>query len=151
MAFLDIASGNSLWRGVDYFHEKKVRSVEPKGVGEYSAEVSGSGSEIYHVEIDIKHPKRSTCNCKFAEGRRVICKHMVAAYFTVFPEEEVRIQREAQEAEKEYEQYLSDTYDRAMKRIDTMKAAELRSALKEVLNLAPDWVYERFVRDHVGW
>ena len=36
----------------------------------YKGKVSGSNGEIYDVEIDKSHPKRSTCNCAFAKGRR---------------------------------------------------------------------------------
>ncbi|NMB97839.1 MAG: hypothetical protein GYA02_14710 [Clostridiaceae bacterium] len=37
--------------------------------------------------INIVHPRKSKCNCPHADGRRVICKHMIALYFTVFPKE----------------------------------------------------------------
>ena len=83
MPLLDLASGNSLWRGVDYYKEDRVKDWDQKEPGTYSGTVQGT--ELYQVHLDIAHPRRSTCSCAFAHGRRVICKHMVAMYFTVVP------------------------------------------------------------------
>lgn len=70
MDMIEIASGNSVWRGIDYCEEKKVISWEQINWDKYKGKVSGSNGEIYDVEIDKSHPKRSTCNCAFAKGRR---------------------------------------------------------------------------------
>ena len=91
MGLLECASGNSLWRGYDYHKENKVSKLTPVGDGIYEADVSGSGKETYHVVVDIPHPRRSKCNCPHADGKRIICKHIVAAYFTVHPEEADRL------------------------------------------------------------
>lgn len=48
----------------------------------------GSNDAVYDVKIDTVHPKKSVCNCPFAEGRRVICKHMVSLNLEIFPEKE---------------------------------------------------------------
>ena len=61
----------------------------------YSATVSGSSSEPYLVELYINHPRKSKCNCLHADGKRIICKHIVAVYFTVFPSEAERFYAEA--------------------------------------------------------
>ena len=86
-----LASGASLWRGYDYYTAHKVLSWEPTEPGGYPQQfdgvVSGNGDKPYEVHIDIAHPKKSTCTCPFAEGRHVICKHMVALYFTIYPAE----------------------------------------------------------------
>ena len=103
MGLIDCASGNSLWRGYDYHKENKVSKLIPVGDGIYEADVSGSGNEIYHVVVDIPHPRRSKCNCPYADGKRIICKHIVAAYFKVHPEEAERLYREAMEYEAEEE------------------------------------------------
>lgn len=34
----------------------------------------------------MEHPRKSKCNCPHADGRRVICKHMIALLFTASPE-----------------------------------------------------------------
>lgn len=83
MALIDLASSNSLWRGMDYFESNKVKEVEKINDNEYKSIVSGSSD--YNVFINLNHPRKSTCSCPFAEGRRVICKHMVATYFKIYP------------------------------------------------------------------
>mgnify|MGYP002644725577 CR=1 FL=1 len=45
-----------------------------------------SGNNKYVVHIDKMHPRKSKCNCPFADGRRVVCKHMIALYFTAEPQ-----------------------------------------------------------------
>ena len=86
-----LASGALLWRGYDYYTDHKVLSWEPTESGErpqqFDGVVSGNGDKPYEVHVDIAHPKKSTCTCPFAEGRHVICKHMVALYFSVYPAE----------------------------------------------------------------
>lgn len=34
------------------------------------------------VHRETRHPRKSFCNCPFADGRRVVCKHMITLYFT---------------------------------------------------------------------
>ena len=41
MGLLECASGTSVWRGYDYFKEKKVVSIEEIGNNIYSATVVG--------------------------------------------------------------------------------------------------------------
>ena len=57
MGLIDCASGNSIWRGYDYFKEKKVSKLVPTGDSIYEAEILGSGNETYHVLVDITHPR----------------------------------------------------------------------------------------------
>ena len=87
MGLIEVASGNSVWRGIDYYENKKVISWEKTSKTTYIGKVAGSGGKIYDVEVDTAHPKRSKCNCAFANGRRVVCKHMLAVYFTAEPEQ----------------------------------------------------------------
>ena len=44
--------------------------VKKIGDGVYQGKVSGSQDNIYDVVIDIDHPRKSTCTCPFAAGRR---------------------------------------------------------------------------------
>ena len=78
MGLIEVASGNSVWRGMDYYKNKRVKSWQDAGEGIYDGIVSGSGDNEYVVHIDKNHPRKSTCNCPFADGRRVVCKHMIA-------------------------------------------------------------------------
>ena len=78
MKLLNLASNNSFWRGIDYHHENRIISCKELAENCYQGKVRGSGNAVYDVTIDTAHPRKSACNCPFAEGRRVICKHMIA-------------------------------------------------------------------------
>ena len=78
MKLLNLASNNSFWRGIDYHHENRIISWKELAGNCYQGKVRGSGNAVYDVTIDTAHPRKSACNCPFAEGRRVICKHMIA-------------------------------------------------------------------------
>ena len=115
MALLDLASGDSVWRGVDYYNNHEVKTWELTGPDSYDGTVQGT--ELYSVHIDLEHPRRSTCTCPFTAGRRVICKHMVALYFKVVPgsyetfmdevhQWEAEDQKRAQQHRKDLEKYV---------------------------------------------
>lgn len=53
---------------------------------EYEGYVQGTLDTPYYVRIDVKHIRKSTCDCPYAKDRS-ICKHMIALYFSVFPDE----------------------------------------------------------------
>ena len=74
----------------------------------FEGEVEGTNKIPYHVTINTEHPKSSTCNCPYATGRTT-CKHMVALFFAVSPED----RREYEEwANNDYkEEYEDDEYD----------------------------------------
>ncbi len=69
MGLIDCASGNSLWRGYDYYKEKKVKAFVPTSDTTFRGIVGGSHGESYSVNIDIEHPRKSSCNCPFADGK----------------------------------------------------------------------------------
>ena len=81
MGLIEIASGNSVWRGMNYYENHKVVSWNKSGNSTYEGGVSGSNGDSYNVHIDKLHPRKSVCNCSIAGGRRVVCKHMIALYF----------------------------------------------------------------------
>lgn len=85
MAFYSSTSNASLWRGIHYYEDGKVQSYSTVEEGIIRGTVSGSEGNAYGTTIDLDHPKRSTCNCPFADGRKVICKHMIALYFMSVP------------------------------------------------------------------
>ena len=111
MGLLECASGASIWRGYDYYEEKKVLSIGEIDPGIFSATVSGSSDNTYSVELHMKHPRKSKCNCPHADGKRIICKHIVATYFTILPGEAKRFYEEAmayQEEEERRKEELTD-------------------------------------------
>lgn len=151
MGLINIASGNSTWRGLDYYKENKVSDYKKISDSEYEGIVNGSNGKKYNVFMDIEHPRKSKCDCPHAKDKRIICKHIVALYFTAFPDEVDKFLKEVEEAEKEYEAYEEELYNKTIKYINSMSKNELKEALIETLNVAPEWVYDRFVRDRVGY
>lgn len=105
MGLIDIASGNSTWRGLDYYKENKVSEYKEVSQSEYEGIVIGSNNKSYNVFMDIEHPRKSKCNCPHAKDKRIICKHIVALYFTVFPDEVDKFLKEVEESQKENEEY----------------------------------------------
>lgn len=151
MGLIDVASSASAWRGYEYYKENKVLSIDKINESEYDGEVAGSSKEPYSVHIDILHPKRSTCTCPFAEGNKKVCKHKVALYFSVFPDEADRYSAAVEQAEKEAEEYEEQIYDLVEQKILKMKKSELQNALWQVLMDGPEWVFDRFVREYIDY
>ena len=151
MGLINIASGNSTWRGLDYYKENKVNDYKKISDSEYEGIVNGSNGKKYNVFMDIEHPRKSKCDCPHAKDKRIICKHIVALYFTAFPDEVDKFLKEVEEAEKEYKAYEEELYNKTIKYINSMSKNELKEALIEILNVAPEWVYDRFVRERVGY
>ena len=127
MGMLDVCSHNSYWRGLDYFESKRVKTLKQINQNEYEAEVEGT--EVYFVHLDTNHPKKSTCTCPYAAGKSTICKHKVAVYFSVFPEE-------AQEAIDERKRYYDDLKERE-KEYDK-KIEEITKLYKELVDNLPE-------------
>ena len=133
MGLIELASANSLWRGVDLADEKKVLSWKDAGNGTYEGTVKGSGDNIYDVHIDKEHPRRSTCNCAFAEGRRVICKHMIALYLTADPEARPYLDRKEKEWEAEYEASVKEHEDALKRHVLSLSKQQLQQELLDAL------------------
>ncbi len=150
MSIVSLASYNSQSRGYNYYEEKKVLKSEQLTEAIYHGVVSGSSGEQYDVTIDVVHPRKSTCTCPHAAGRRVICKHMVALFFTIFPKEAENYLREIEESAEEAEMIREEIADRLEKTIRKMKKAELQEALMDLLSDCSEWQYDRFVRTYVN-
>ena len=138
MSILSIAKYATCWRGYKYFESKKVLSWTNVGDAVYEGEVAGSCEQPYHVIIDTKHPKKSICDCPNAEGTKIVCKHKVALFFTVFPEEaEQYITRinaaEEEDDEDEEDQQAQERYDQIVQYVEGLSLKELRIALINAL------------------
>lgn len=144
------ASLQSQFRGYDYFKDKKIISFKHKENSIYCGKVKGS-DKVYDVEIDIDHPKKNSyCNCPHAEGRKIICKHMVALYFAIFPEKAEQFMEEIDEHNRKVDEYEQELEIKMRKYIKSMSKKELEEALLECL-LQVDWLYDNFIRDRVGY
>jgi hypothetical protein len=133
MGLIETASANSIWRGMDYYEARKVISWEKTGTFAYDGIVSGSEGNKYTVHIETNHPRRSTCNCPFAEGRRVVCKHMIALYFTAEPKAADEFLRQVEEWEAEEQEREKQHYEDLRKYVNQLSKAELRERLYDAL------------------
>lgn len=146
MSIYTSASGASLWRGYEYYVKNKVKNFKQLSSTTYEGIVGGT--QDYHVFIDVDHLRRSHCDCPHANGRRVICKHAVALFFTIFPDEAKEYNRQVIEAEKEEEKRQEEMEDRICNCIKKMKKEELQNELYYLLMDSPEWVIERFIREN---
>ncbi len=149
MSLLTASSAESRWRGYEYFERKNVLHLQRLDDARFQAVVSGSRQVPYDVVIDVDHVRRSSCTCPHAAGRRVICKHMLAVFFTAFPEEAKSYYETVQKAEEDWENYLQAREDKLIKYVYGLKKQEAQQLLLEVLESGPEWQWDRFIREHI--
>lgn len=133
MGMVDVASGKSIWRGMDYYEQHKVLEWEKLDETHYKGRVAGNEGKIYEVTIDTAHPKRSKCDCPFAEGRYVVCKHMIALYFTAEPWQAEQFWREVEEAELEEEEKARLHKEELERYVKSLSKKALQEQLLEAL------------------
>ena len=124
--------------------------MEQCGEGIIQAVVSGKGNCTYDVIVDEAHPRKSQCTCPHAAGKRIVCKHMVAVYFTAFPAEAQKYIKELEEYWEEEEQREQETEERLIAYVRKMKKGEAQEALLQLLFDGPEWQYDRFVEEYLG-
>lgn len=129
MGLMEIASGKSIWRGYHYYEAGLVLDWEQCGPHDYKGTVQGSEDNKYEVVLDLEHAKRSTCSCPHAEGTRRACKHKLALYFAIFPEEAEKLKRAAEEYEAQIEERQRAIYEEVKKYVYSLKKDELRDEL----------------------
>ncbi len=133
MGLIEMASDNSVWRGMDYYERKMVCSWKKSGEEAYDGVVSGSEGNKYSVHIDKVHPRKSSCNCPFAEGRRVICKHMIALLFTAEPKTAEDFLRQVEKWEQEEKERERLHYKELREYVNSLSKKELQERLYEAL------------------
>lgn len=148
MGLIECTSNASLWRGYDYYKATKVKNLKKINDTQYTAAVEGRMCEPYKVLIDISHPRTSKCNCPHADGKRIVCKHMMAVYFTAFPKEAERIYNEYIACQEEDERREEELSDKVCQYVWKMKKNEVQQALLELLFDGPEWQFDKFIREH---
>lgn len=133
MGLIEIASNNSVWRGMDYYNNNKVVSWKTLKNGVYEGMVSGSEGNTYTVHIDTEHPRKSFCNCPFADGRRVVCKHMIALYFTAEPKVAKDFLKKVEKWEAEEEERERQHYEDLRKYVNSLSKTELQERLLDAM------------------
>ena len=148
---MNSASSDSLWRGYEYYKGRKVISIEQVSEDEFEGTVQGSGDQCYEVFINIAHPRKSHCNCPHANGRRIICKHQIALFFTAFPLEAEKYYKGFSEYAAEEERRQIEIDRKLITYIKSLSKKELQETLYEVLSNGSECVYNHFVSEHLDW
>jgi len=134
MGLIDLAEDKIIRRGFNYYNKHKVISWGKTGRKTYSGIVSGSYDNEYFVNIDLAQPINSTCDCPYAEGSFVVCKHMIALYFTVKPKAAAHLMEDMAGLETEEEEDREQKrYKQLEKYINRLSKAELRQQLYDAL------------------
>ncbi len=113
MSIISVASGSSCWRGLDYYKNKKITNL--KKINDYEFIGTAIGNSNYNIYLNMSHPRKSTCTCPLANGKRIICKHIVATFFTAFPKEAKNFEKEQERLQEEYEDYQEKIYNKTKK------------------------------------
>lgn len=118
---------------MEYYKQNKVSSCTANDDGTYEGVVSGSSDESYSVHVDMEHPRKSTCNCPLANGKKVICKHIVAVSLCVDASEAERFKNEKTIYASEEEERRTKKYYKYMSYAKCMLQRELREAYVELM------------------
>lgn len=133
MGLIDLAEDKIIRRGFNYYNKHKVISCVKTGRKTYSGIVLGSSNNEYFVNIDLAQPINSNCDCPYAEGSFVVCKHMIALYFTVKPKAADHLMGDIAGLETGEEDREQERYKKLEKYINRLSKAELRQQLFDAL------------------
>lgn len=139
------ASRQSLERGYEYYLNHMVISYRIIEDGVYCGQVKGADNNVYDVKIDLNLPINSECSCPYADGRTIVCKHQVALYFEMFPDEAEKYRKECEERELKW-------YNSGPKQIKQFLNKQSKSELSNILyHVVLDYsnsVFYRFIDEY---
>lgn len=148
MKVIELASAKSVWRGYEYYEDKKVANYKQIGTDVYQGGVHGSNNVVYNVTLNVDRPKKSTCNCPFANGRHVVCKHAVALYFTLFPDYAIEYKKQVDIEQEEDEDRIDSLPSRIVSYVRSLTNQELQNQLLDVLFESDESVLLRYANQH---
>ena len=133
MSLWSSASNASAWRGYEYYTQGKAGTYTKLSDNVYECYIEGSSAAPYHTVINVAHPRQSHCDCPHAKDTRIICKHMVALLFTVFPDEANGYLKEIEESEKAEQHRIQEHYKEIEHYVKNLKKEELQRELYNAL------------------
>lgn len=146
---MSCSSGTSVWRGYNYFLEHKAKITKRINNTQYDGTVTGSNDAEYSVHIDLEHVRKSSCNCPHADGKRIICKHMIALFFAAFPLEAKKYNEKLIAYEREAELQTEEDECKVLSFISGLKKVELQEILMQLLYDGPEWQWDKFIREYI--
>ncbi len=145
MGILNCASFQSQWRGYEYYQAKKAVITHRISDTQVFGVVAGTEGNQYQVHLDVAHPRKCTCNCPHADGKRINCKHQVALYFTLFPQEAILWKDDVDSQEDRALLQQEQELNNLLHAIHAMKKSELEALVLEMMSSGPEWQYRRLV------
>lgn len=128
MGLIDLASSKSMWRGLDYYQNGNVIDVHNIEDSRYAAKVRNNADTVYDVIVDLDKVRNSQCSCLFKKDKpKAICKHIVAAYFAIFPKEADDLQRAYEEWEAGAEEREAQHLKELEEYVNSLSIEDLRS------------------------
>lgn len=128
MGLIDLASNKSMWRGLDYYQNDNVLETHNIGDLQYAAKVRNDAGAIYDVVVNLDKVRNSQCSCPFKKDKpKAICKHIVVAYFAIFPKEADDLQRAYEEWEAGAEEREAQHLKELEEYVNSLSIEDLRS------------------------
>lgn len=81
-------------------------------------------------------------NHSLLTGKRIICKHQIALYFSAFQKAAEQYYKEVIEYEQDEERQQEELDKKVISYIKSLSKEELRQILYEVIYDSSDWVFE---------
>ena len=136
MSYIDSAAYWSKVNGFDYYENGRVISIEKISDDEYHAKVKGSKDNIYNIVYYPDFPKKSTCDCPRANGKKVVCKHKVAVFYALNPQEAEIVKKEREEIisiqeelERQFEERHRERLKNATEYVESLTFEQMKSLL----------------------
>lgn len=129
MNLLDAADQGSIWRGLDYYLEKRVLSYYVMDKDHIRGKVAGSQSLPYEVALNLNDVHTSLCNCPYAKDKEIICKHKIALYFTLYPEIADGYLADANKIADEHDRKHRERILRIVNIVDRLSTSEMKTVL----------------------
>lgn len=137
MGLIDLASNKSMWRGLDYYQNDNVLETHNIGDLQYAAKVRNDAGAIYDVVVNLDKVRNSQCSCPFKKDKpKAICKHIVAAYFAIFP-------KEADDLQRAYEEWEAGAEEREAQHLKELKEYVNSLSIEDLRSMVLDHILEK--------
>ena len=131
MEILNMCNEVTNIRGYYYYKKSFVKELKKLDENIYSSVVSGTYN--YNVILNLNNIRKSSCSCP---NKVKVCKHIIATYYTVFPEEakqyeealKLIIKQFNEHRKKKIERY-NEIHRQAVKYVNSLTVNDLKTKL----------------------
>lgn len=137
MGLIDLASSKSMLRGLSYYQNGNVVEVRNIGDLQYTAKVRNDRGTVYDVLVNLDKVRSSQCSCPYKKDKpKAICKHIVAAYFAIFP-------KEADDLQREYEEWKARAEEREAQHLKELEEYVNSLSIEDLRSMVLDHILEQ--------